>query len=126
MKKKTKIFRVTTSPEALAVLLKGQLKFLNNFFEIVAISNPGQQLNQVKLKEKIRVIPLQMVRRASPIKDLISLIKMILIIKNEKPDIVHSHTPKAGFISMIAAKLCGVPHRLHTVAGLTFGRKKRN
>ena len=81
MKKKTKIFRVTTSPEALAVLLKGQLKFLNNFFEIVAISNPGQQLNQVKLDEKVRVIPLQMVRRTSPIKDLISLIKMILITK---------------------------------------------
>jgi glycosyltransferase involved in cell wall biosynthesis len=129
MKKKLKILRVTTSPESLAILLKGQLKFLNFFFEVVGISSPGYHLNQVRLNEKIRVIPLKMVRRPSPLKDIISLVKMILIIKKEKPDIIHSHSPKAGFVSMIASKICNVPHRLHTVAGLPLmeetGLKKK-
>lgn len=129
MKKKIKIFRVTTSPESLAVLLKGQLEYLNNFFEVVGISSPGYHLNQVRLNEKVRVIPLKMVRGPSPLKDAISLVKMIFLIKKEKPDIIHSHTPKAGFVSMIASKICGVPHRLHTVAGLPLmeetGLKKK-
>ena len=47
-----------------------------------------------------------------------SLMKMILLFRKESPDIVHSHTPKAGIVAMLAAFLCNVPNRLHTVGGL--------
>lgn len=124
MKKKIKILRITTSPEALSVLLRDQLKFMNNFFEVVGISSPGKKLKNVNLNEKIRVIPLKMERQISILKDIRSLILMIKIIKKENPTIVHSHTPKAGFISMLASKICNVPHRLHTVAGLPLMVKK--
>ena len=46
------------------------------------------------------------------------LIRLIRIFRKEKPDIVHTHTPKAGLLGMLAAKLCGVKIRIHTVAGL--------
>jgi glycosyltransferase involved in cell wall biosynthesis len=45
-------------------------------------------------------------------------LRMFRLILEIRPDIVHSHTPKAGIVSMLAAKLAGVPVRLHTVAGL--------
>ena len=43
---------------------------------------------------------------------------MYKFFKKERPFIVHTHTPKAGTVGMLAAKLAGVPHRLHTIAGL--------
>ena len=43
---------------------------------------------------------------------------VIKIFRQEKPDIVHSHTPKAGLLGMLAAKLCGIKVRIHTVAGM--------
>jgi glycosyltransferase involved in cell wall biosynthesis len=70
-----------------------------------------------------------MSRKITPFKDLISLVKMILLILKEKPDIVHTHTPKAGIIGMLASWFCRVPNRLHTVAGLpvmeAIGNKKK-
>ena len=118
MEKKLKIIRVTTKPISLNILLKGQLKYINKFHDIIAISSSGKELKDFETEEGIRTIPLEMTRKISPIKDFISLLQMIRILKIERPDIVHSHTPKAGVISMVAAFICKIPHRLHTVAGL--------
>jgi len=59
-----------------------------------------------------------MSRQIIPLKDLVSLYKMIVFLSKEKPEIVHTHTPKAGLIGMMGAWITRVPHRLHTVAGL--------
>ena len=117
---KKKIIRVTTVPISLGSLLKGQLKFINSYFDVVAISSPGENnfLDIASKTEDVRVIPVKMTRKITPFTDLKSLIKLYKIFKKEKPSIVHSHTPKAGTVSMLAAKLAGVPHRLHTIAGL--------
>lgn len=89
-----------------------------NGFEVVGVSNPGQELKDVKNDEGISLVALEMTRTISPIKDLISLWSFYRLCKKETPVIVHSHTPKAGIIGMLGAKLAGVPIRLHTVAGL--------
>ena len=129
MQKKLKIIRVTTKPEAFLLLLRGQLKFINNFHNLIGVSSPGEELLEVQNQEGIKVIPLNMTRKISPIKDFLSLIKMIFILIKEKPDLVHSHTPKAGVVAMLASRICGIPHRIHTVAGLplmeTSGIKKK-
>ena len=44
-----------------------------------------------------------MTRKITPIKDLIALVKLIKIFIRIRPNIVHSHTPKAGIIAMLAA-----------------------
>lgn len=118
MGKKLKIIRVTTVPVSLKTLLKGQLKFINRFHDVVGISSQGQELFDVENDEGIKIIPLDMSRQISLVNDFVSLVKMISVLRKERPDIVHSHTPKAGIISMVAAIICRVPHRLHTVAGL--------
>jgi glycosyltransferase involved in cell wall biosynthesis len=105
-------------PISLKVLLKDQLKFMSNYFEVIAVSSDAEELYAAGSDEGVRIIPINMSRQYTPLKDLISLIKMVFLFKKESPDIVHSHTPKAGIVAMLAAFLCNVPNRLHTVAGL--------
>jgi len=118
IKKKHKLIRITTVPISLKTLLKGQLKFMSSTYEVIGISSSGNELNEVRSNEEVEVIVVEMTRKISPFKDLKSLYKLYTIFRKEKPYIVHSHTPKAGIVSMLAAKFAGVPHRLHTVAGL--------
>ena len=113
-----KIIRITTVPVSLGGLLKGQLKFMKDHFEIIGISTGGSILDKVGETEEIRVIPINMTRKITPYKDFVAIIKLARVLKREKPFIVHTHTPKAGTVGMIASWLVKVPNRLHTVAGL--------
>src|SRR5690554_1415472 len=114
-----KLIRITTVPVSLKTLLKGQHRFMSEKgFEVVGVSSKGQELQDVQNDENIRVIALEMSRTISPLKDLKSLWNFYRLCMREKPLIVHSHTPKAGIVGMLGAKLAGVPIRLHTVAGL--------
>jgi glycosyltransferase involved in cell wall biosynthesis len=59
-----------------------------------------------------------MKRGISPFSDVIAIIKLMNLFRRIRPAIVHSHTPKAGLVGMMAAWLTGVPIRMHTVAGM--------
>lgn len=118
-----KIIRTSTVPISLNILLRGQLEFLNKNFEIVGISSKGIMLNEVRDREGIRVIEVEMDRGINPIKDFVSLVNLYIQFKKEKPAIVHSITPKAGLLSMLAGKMAGVPIRMHTFTGLIFPTK---
>lgn len=114
-----KLIRITTVPLSLKVLLKGQLRFMtSNGFDVKGVSSEGEELREVHENEGIAVEAITMSRKITPFQDLKSLWKMWNFLRKEKPQIVHTHTPKAGIIGMLAARLAGVPHRLHTVAGL--------
>jgi len=112
-----KIVRIITVPISFN-LLKGQLHFMAQFYEVIGVSSPGKMLETVETEEKIRVQAIEMTRKITPFKDLKSLCQLYCFFRKEKPFIVHSHTPKAGIAGMMAAWLAGVPNRLHTVAGL--------
>ncbi|WP_199729962.1 glycosyltransferase family 4 protein [Aquimarina sp. AD10] len=114
-----KIIRVTTIPKSLGGLLKGQLKFMSQHYTIIGVSGEGEgRLDRVAEEENVEVIAVEMTRKITPIQDLKAVLELYKVFKKEKPDIVHSHTPKAGTLSMFAARLAGVPNRLHTIAGL--------
>ena len=114
-----KLIRITTVPLSLKVLLKGQLRFMaSNGFDVKGVSSEGEELREVHENEGIAVEAIPMSRKITPFQDLKSLWEMWNFLRKEKPQIVHTHTPKAGIIGMLAARLAGVPHRLHTVAGL--------
>lgn len=115
-----KIIRTATIPESLLVLLRGQLQFLNNHFNVIGLSSSGDALHELEKQEKIHTITVNMERGISPLKDLISLYKLYVQFKKEKPIIVHSITPKAGLLTMLAGKMAGVPIRMHTFTGLIF------
>jgi len=113
-----KIIRITTVPGSLKTLLKGQSKFMSNYYEVIGVSGNGESLNEVRQNEGIETYAIEMTRSITPIKDLIALYQLYNFIRKEKPFIVHTHTPKAGTLGMIAARLAGVPNRIHTIAGL--------
>lgn len=121
---KPKLIRTATVSLSLDVLLKGQLSFLNEKFEVIAVSGQDKHLDLVREREEIRTISVEMQRNIFLIKDLKSLIRLYKVFKKEKPDIVHSITPKAGLLSMLAAKFAGVPVRIHMFTGLIFPTKK--
>ena len=114
-----KLIRITTVPISFKVLLKGQLRFMaSNGFDVKGVSSEGEELKEVLENEGIMMKVINMSRKITPFQDLKSLWEMWNFLRKEKPQIVHTHTPKAGIIGMLAARLAGVPHRLHTVAGL--------
>ena len=122
MIKPTKIIRATTVPESLGTFCRGLLSELQELdgYEVVALSSPGDVLDRVGKNEEVKTIAVPMERRMAPFKDLKSLWRLIRVFKREKPDMVHSMTPKAGLLCMMAAWICRVPVRVHTFTGLVF------
>lgn len=123
-----KVLRITTVPVSLK-LLEGQLNMLNRLYEVVAVSSPGKELEEIGVREGVRTEAVYMERRIALGQDVISLLALIRLIRKEKPWMVHTMTPKAGLLGMLAARICGVPVRMHTFTGLVFptatGIKKR-
>ncbi|ESU27261.1 Capsular polysaccharide biosynthesis glycosyl transferase [Flavobacterium limnosediminis JC2902] len=97
---------------------------MNQAFEVVAVSGTDAHLANVAQREQVRVAEVTMERPISPIKDIISLWQLYRLFKKEKPRIVHSITPKAGLLTMMAGKMAGVPVRIHTFTGLIFPSKR--
>lgn len=115
-----KIVRAATVPSSLEVFCKDILCELSRDYEVLALSSPGQDLEKVSLREGVRTIGVPMERHISPWKDLIALCKIYKVLRDEKPDMVHSMTPKAGLLCMITAWLARVPVRVHTFTGLVW------
>lgn len=114
-----KLIRITTVPMALRYLLPGQPKYMQQQgFEVLLVSADGPELKEVLVNEGCPHSIVPLTRQITPFKDLACLWQMIRLFKKHKPDIVHTHTPKAGLIGMLAAKLARVPIRIHTVAGM--------
>lgn len=121
---KKKLVRITTVPLSLDKILDGQLSFMNNHYEVIAVSSEKEYLTRCAKNEGVRFKHIEMTRKITPIKDFISLIKLISFLKKERPLIIHSHTPKAGILAMLASKITNIPIRLHTVAGLPLMEEK--
>jgi len=122
--KRRKVIRTAAIPASLYGLLKGQLRFLNNTYEIVGVASDDSLMKDLEKREGIRTIGVNIERNISPVKDLISVYKLYRLFLEEKPFMVHSITPKAGLLSMTAAYFARVPKRAHTFTGLIFPTQK--
>jgi glycosyltransferase involved in cell wall biosynthesis len=115
---KKKLIRITTVPISLEKLLENQLRFMSDFYCVTAISSDKVRLEKFGNNQGVDVFHVELTRKITPIQDLKAVIKLYKYLKKEKPQIVHTHTPKAGIVGMLASYLANVPNRLHTVAGL--------
>ena len=104
---------------ALAYPLKGQPTYMEqNGLNVIMISADGKELPMLLANETCPHLVVPMTRKITPMQDLKCIAQLIRIFKKERPAIVHTETPKAGLLGMIAARLAGVKIRIHTVAGL--------
>jgi glycosyltransferase involved in cell wall biosynthesis len=118
MRKKT-LLRITTETYSLRLLLKGQLKYMTeNSFDVFVASAVDKHVQELESQENSKFYGLPLTRELTPFRDLLALYCTIRLIIKIRPDIVHTHSPKAGIVGMLAAYICRVPIKIHTVAGL--------
>lgn len=116
-----KLVRITTAPLSLKYLLRNQMRFMKQHgLDVIMVSSDGPEKEDVIQHEGCHHQEIAMTRKITPLADLRSLWSLYRFFKKEKPDIVHSHTPKAGLLAMLAARMAGIKIRVHTIAGLRF------
>ena len=98
----------------------GMLPKMKKYYEVVVLSFPGPELDDTEQNYGVRGVRVPMERQISPFRDVRSLLRLIGTFKKERPVMVHSMTPKAGLLCMMAAWLTRVPVRVHTFTGLVF------
>jgi len=113
-----KLIRITTIPVSIEKLLENQPRFFSKYLNITLVSSDEKKLAKIALDQGVEYFPLEITRKLTPFKDLKCLVELVIFLRQEKPHFVHSHTPKAGIIGMLAAYIARVPVRMHTVAGL--------
>lgn len=125
---KKKLFRCCTADVSMG-FIKEMIPYLKNKYELRLLSSPGENLSRLSEQYGLKAYGVQMERHISPFKDMISLFNLIRVFAVERPDMVHSITPKAGLLCMMAAWITRVPIRIHTFTGLVWptstGMKRR-
>lgn len=117
---KNKIIRAVTVPQSLGFCREVMIKMRAMGYDMVAVTSPGPELDELRDKDGFHCVAVPMERHISIVNDLKSLMRMISVFRKEKPQVVHSMTPKAGMICMVAAWLTRVPVRIHTFTGLVW------
>jgi glycosyltransferase involved in cell wall biosynthesis len=93
---------------------------VDQFQVVVAAHGPGPLLESARIAGA-RVVALEHVRRPlSPWRDLRGLLELVVLLRRERPDILHANSSKAGVLGRLAAALTGVPIRIFTVHGWAF------
>jgi glycosyltransferase involved in cell wall biosynthesis len=115
-----KIAHVTTVDISLRLLLLNQLQSLREAgYEVVGISAPGPDVAHLE-SAGIRHIAVPMTRNLTPLSDVLSFWRLYHVMRREGFTIVHTHTPKAGLLGQLAARMAGVPIIVNTLHGFYF------
>lgn len=114
------LVHITTVPATLAFLL-GQIEFMQSRgFQVILVASGAAELERFGQKVGASVRAVGLTRTMSPLRDLRTTIELARLLRELRPTIVHAHTPKAGLLGMIAARLCGVPVRIYHIHGFPF------
>lgn len=114
-----RLVHITTVPMTLRAFLLGQIVYAGEHgLAVIAVSSPGRDLEEVAARAGIPVHAVPMERRISPRRDLGALWRLCGLLRQLRPHIVHSHTPKGGLLGMLAAWLVGAPVRIYHMRGL--------
>lgn len=106
-----KLIYIVAVPASVQSFLSERMHFLAGKYEVSAVCSPGVEHEQFHAQGlKTHAVPIE--RRIAPLKDAVSLWRLYRLLRKEKPDIVHTMTPKAGLLGMIAAWAARVPARI--------------
>ena len=101
------------------LLLRGQLAYMREQgFEVIAVASPGWDLEEAGRQEGVQTIALPIERDLSPLRDFVSLVRLFFLLRRLRPAIVHTGTPKASLLGMLAAWATRAPVRIYALKGL--------
>jgi glycosyltransferase involved in cell wall biosynthesis len=112
-----KIFFLATVEFAVNAVLLSHLKALSKCFDVTVVVNTADPLFLIKQGVDVKVIPLSISRNIRILSDVYYLIRLVYIFIKLRPSAVHSITPKAGLLAMLAGFIACVPFRVHTFTG---------
>jgi glycosyltransferase involved in cell wall biosynthesis len=119
-----KICFVLTTPFAANAFLLGHLRALADRYHVSLCVNCHSYPLSPLLDSRVQVIDIGIERKMSPVHDLRSLWSLICLFRRMHFDAVHSMTPKAGLLAMLASWIVRVPHRYHTFTGQVWANKR--
>lgn len=101
------------------MVLRGRLRALREGgFQVTLVSAPGELLRSTSALEGVEWNAVPMQRQISLFADVVSLVRLWLLLRRLKPDLVEFSTPKAGLLGTMAARICRVPNRVYMLRGL--------
>lgn len=113
-----KLVIIVTVPVVLETWLKGQAKFLSNYYSVEIITAPSETIKSIEKYENVTIKTMDFNRQINFFKDFKVLISLFIYLVKQKPFIVYTLTPKAGLLGMISSWMARVPHRIHSIVGL--------
>lgn len=115
---KKKLIIIVTVPVVLQTWLKGQAKFLSQYYEVEIITSNSNNIDNIQKYENVNINIVDFNRKINIFKDLKVLLQLLIYFFKVKPSIIYTLTPKAGLLGMIAGFFAKVPNRIHNVVGL--------
>ncbi|MBI3018187.1 MAG: glycosyltransferase family 4 protein [Deltaproteobacteria bacterium] len=126
--KKVKVVRIFSrlnigGPSLQVVLLS---EYLSSTYETILVTGSvdtqeGDMSYLLHRQKKYRHIFIPELGRSIHVwRDFVAFYKLVKLLMDEKPDVVHTHTAKAGLLGRLAALIARVPIRIHTFHGHTF------
>ncbi len=124
-KNKVKICLMSSVPCTLWGPYRGLIGDLQRHgYQVTLISSDLPELYFLHEEHNCAILPLEISRKISPFRDIISAFKLYFSLRRESPDILHAHTPKGGVLGMLCAFLAGVRRRVYTIHGLAMDTAK--
>ena len=114
---------VATTPFAVNAFLRIHLLALAETYEVTLCVNTAAYPLADDVARAVQVRHVDIERKITPWQDLRALFQLMRCFREIRPDVVHSMTPKAGLLAMLAAWLMGVPWRFHTFTGQVWANK---
>lgn len=118
-----KMCMLAATPLSIHFFLKPHLVALSQHFDVTLACNPKNDAYLPPLDLPVRQVAVGIARKISPLRDLITLFELYMLFHRERFDLVVSVAPKAGLLGMMAAKLAGVPCRVHVFQGEVWASK---
>jgi glycosyltransferase involved in cell wall biosynthesis len=112
-----KLCFVATVPYAFNAFMKAHLEALGAEYDITLVTNGTAAELSALLERHVTFVPIAIERKVSVWRDLVALVDLWRLFLRERFDVVHSITPKAGMLAMLAARAAGVRFRIHTFTG---------
>lgn len=113
-----KICRISTVSFVLKYHLRSQIaEMVRQSHSVFLVSSPHPELQNIATEWGTQVYPIKIARQISPFEDLKALVLLYSYFRKKRFDVVHSITPKAGFLTALAGFAARVPIRLHTFTG---------